>query len=125
MPTFPRAGTELAATASLLYGRAVYERPGISIEFENGWKERRTRGETGRYKQFVVHCRLSAADRDTIFNFLKTQDLFAQSFTVVHPDYGSLTANYLGTELPIDKIVGGTTAADSWFEFDVPMEAQF
>lgn len=125
MPNFPRAGVELASNAHVLYGRVVYERPGVFIEFENGWKERRTRGETGRFKDIAVHCKVSAADRDTIFNFLKARDLFAQTFTLIHPDYGSLTVNYLGTELPIDKIVGGTTAADSWFEFDVPMEAQF
>jgi len=122
MPTFPRKGVELSNGASILFIDATYERPGIIFRFENKWTERRVFGDSGRFEQFIAHCRVDQFDMNIIMDFLKAQDLFATPFTLVHPDYGTGTVNYASTKLPLKKIVGGNPA---WFEFDVPMEGQF
>lgn len=122
METFPRRGIELSAQAEILFPRATYERPAIVTEFENGFKERRARGASGRFKELVVRCRVNQDDMNVIFAFLVDRALCVEPFTLEHPYWGTGTVNYGSQELPTDIIVAGNPA---WYSFELPLEGSF
>jgi len=122
MDTFPRPGHGLSPSASIRYPNAVYERPGLIVAMDNGVKQRRTLGRTGRFKAFTISCVLNQADTNTVFAFLNAQDLFAKPFTLIHPYWGTGTVNYALTELPLATPIEGDSP---WFQFDLQLEGNF
>lgn len=119
-PTDP---TKVSALARFIHGEATYERPNLTVFFENGWEETRARGSAGRYKEFVVLVRCNQYDMQIIFDFIAvTLKVGVEKFTYVHPHWGTGTVKYASPEMVWKPIVNGSPI---WFEFEMRLRGQF
>jgi hypothetical protein len=120
METFPRKGTELSTECELLFGKAKHKRPAILIEFEDGSREGRFRTPSAAYDFEVV---FTGHDDDftVMMAFLDTHGAVTP-FTLIHPDYGTGTANFVLEEHEIEKVVGGNPR---WRRIVMPIRSQF
>jgi hypothetical protein len=120
METFPRKGVELSANCELLFNDAEYDRPAHVVRFENGSREARFRTAAGAFN-FSVAFTGDDNDFQVMMDFIDIHGVVTP-FTLVHPDYGTGTANFRDQKIPIAKVVRGNPR---WRRIEIAIEGQF
>jgi hypothetical protein len=122
MATFPRKGIELSRQVAITFPAPKWERLANVAQFDNGWKERSSIGLTGRFSEVPITLVVNATDMAAVFTFLQARKLCVESFDLVHPRLGTITVNYVGTQLPFPIEVDGNPP---WYRLDIMTEGRF